>query len=267
MTPVVRVEGVSVTREARLVLEDISFEVAAGAFVGVIGPNGAGKTTLLRAILGLVPLAAGRIEVLGRPAAERASAGNGIGYVPQRHAFPPDFPASALDVVRLGRLHQREGRSEERSRAAEALARVGGAELATRPVGRLSGGEQRRVTLAQALCASSRLLILDEPTVGLDLPAEQEFYALVRSLQDELGLAVIAVSHDLLALAGEADHLVCINRRMHIHGQPEHVIHSHALREAYSCEFDFLAGEIAHHDASGARSEAKPSGDEDRSND
>ena len=249
--PVVRIESVSVAREGRPVLEDISFDVAAGAFVGVIGPNGAGKTTLLRAILGLAPLSGGRIEVLGRPAAERAGSGNGIGYVPQRHAFPPDFPANALDVVRLGRLHQREGRASERRAAEQALTRVGIAELAARPVGRLSGGEQRRVTLAQALCASSRLLILDEPTVGLDLPAEQEFYALVRRLQDELGLSVVAVSHDLLALAGEADHLVCINRRMHIHGQPEHVIHSHALREAYSCEFDFLAGEIAHHSHEG----------------
>jgi ABC-type Mn2+/Zn2+ transport system ATPase subunit len=245
---VVRIAGVSVTREGRTVLEDLSFDVAAGAFVGVIGPNGAGKTTLLRAILGLVPLSAGEIEVLGRPAAERARVGDGIGYVPQRHAFPADFPAHALDVVRLGRLHRREGRAQERRAAEQALARVGIAELAGRPVGRLSGGEQRRVTLAQALCASSKLLILDEPTVGLDLPAEQEFYALVRRLQDELGLAVVAVSHDLLALAGEADRLVCINRRMHIHGQPEDVIHSHALREAYSCEFDFLAGEIAHHE-------------------
>ncbi len=245
---VVRIAGVTVAREGRVVLEEIRFDVGAGAFVGVCGPNGAGKTTLLRAILGLVPLAAGRIDVLGRPAAERARSGNGIGYVPQRHAFPPDFPAYALDVVRLGRLHQREGRAREQRAAEEALARVGIAELAARPVGRLSGGEQRRVTLAQALCASSKLLILDEPTVGLDLPAEQEFYALVRSLRDELGLAVIAVSHDLLALAGAADHLVCINRRMHVHGQPEDVIHSHALREAYSCEFDFLAGEIAHHE-------------------
>jgi ABC-type Mn2+/Zn2+ transport system ATPase subunit len=244
---VVRIEHASALRDGRLVLEDVSFDVAHGAFVGVIGPNGAGKTTLLRAILGLVPLSAGRIEVLGRDPGRRGNGGSGIGYVPQRHVFPPDFPASALDVVRLGRLHLREGRAEERSRAEEALARVGIAELAARPVGRLSGGEQRRVTLAQALSASARLLILDEPTVGLDLPAEQEFYALVRRLQDELGLAVIAVSHDLLALAGEADRLVCINRRMHVHGQPDEVIHSHALREAYSCEFDFLAGEIAHH--------------------
>jgi ABC-type Mn2+/Zn2+ transport system ATPase subunit len=246
---VVHIADASVARDGRLVLEQIRFDVGAGAFVGICGPNGAGKTTLLRAILGLVPLAGGRIDVLGHPAAERARRGDGVGYVPQRHAFPPDFPASALDVVRLGRLHRREGRGEEKRAAEEALARVGIAPLAGRAVGQLSGGEQRRVTLAQALCASTRLLILDEPTVGLDLPAEQEFYALVRRLQDELGLAVIAVSHDLVALAGEADHLVCINRRMHVHGQPEDVIHSHALREAYACEFDFLAGELAHHEA------------------
>jgi ABC-type Mn2+/Zn2+ transport system ATPase subunit len=252
---VVRIDDAGVARDGRVVLENIRFDVAAGAFVGVCGPNGAGKTTLLRAILGLVPVTAGRIEVLGRPAAERARSGDGVGYVPQRHAFPPDFPAHALDVVRLGRLHRGEGRAAERRAAEEALARVGIAELAQRPVGRLSGGEQRRVTLAQALCASAKLLILDEPTVGLDLPAEQEFYALVRRLQSELGLAVIAVSHDLLALAGAADQLVCINRRMHVHGQPEDVIHSHALREAYSREFDFLRGEIAHHEAHAHREE------------
>ena len=126
---------------------------------------------------------------------------------------------------------------------------VGIANLAERPVGELSGGQQRRVMLAQALCASTRLLVLDEPTIGLDLPAEHEFYALLRNLQHELGLAVIAVSHDLVALAGECDELVCINRQMHIHGQPDDVIHSHAIQEAYSCEFNFLAGEIAHHES------------------
>jgi zinc transport system ATP-binding protein len=125
---------------------------------------------------------------------------------------------------------------------------VGIEALADRPVGELSGGEQRRVLLAQALCVGTRLLVLDEPTSGLDLPAEHEFYALLRRLQHELSISVVAVSHDLVALAGEADALVCINRRMHVHGNPEEVIHSHAIREAYSCEFDFLAGELAHHE-------------------
>jgi ABC-type Mn2+/Zn2+ transport system ATPase subunit len=247
---VVRCEHVSVAREGRLVLEDLSFTVCDEEFVGVVGPNGAGKTTLLRALLGLVPVASGRIEVLGRPpGAVRGE----IGYVPQRHAIAPGFPATARDVVALGRLGRAEGRSlaggwgrlrrADREAAEQALAQVDLLDRADRPVGRLSGGEQRRVLLAQALCASARLLVLDEPTIGLDLPAEQAFYALLRRLDR----TVIAVSHDLLALASAADELICINRTMHVHGNPDDVVHSHALREAYHCEFDFLAGEIAHH--------------------
>jgi len=242
----VRFQDVRVERAGVPVLEEISFTVAAGEFVGLVGPNGAGKTTLLKALLGLVPVAAGRIEVFGRP----PGASDGIGYVPQRHAIPPAFPASVADVVALSRregLARLAGRGA-RQAVARSLARVGIAHLADRPVGRLSGGEQRRVMLAQALCADARLLVLDEPTIGLDLPAEHDFYALLRSLQTELGLTVIAVSHDLVALAGQCDSLICINRRMHVHGRPAEVIHSHAIQEAYSCEFDFLAGEIARHE-------------------
>jgi ABC-type Mn2+/Zn2+ transport system ATPase subunit len=252
---VVTCEHVSVERHGRLVLEDITFTLAAGRFLGVVGPNGAGKTTLLRALLGLVPIAAGRIELLGRPAGASRDQARQIGYVPQRHAIEPRFPARVRDVVLMGRLAHfgpwRRPRGEDRRAVAEALARVGIADRAERPVGSLSGGEQRRVMLAQALAASGRLLVLDEPTIGLDLPAEQDFYALLRELQRELGLAVIAVSHDLLALAAAADELVCINRTMHVHGNPDEVVHSHALREAYSCEFNFLAGEIAHHEKVG----------------
>jgi ABC-type Mn2+/Zn2+ transport system ATPase subunit len=252
---VVRFEHVSVDRDGRRVLEDIDFSLRAGHFLGVIGPNGAGKTTLLRALLGLVPVAEGRIEVFGHPP---GAAPAEIGYVPQRHAIPPDFPATVRNVVAMGRTARRGGllhwgaSGREDDEAVErALARVEMSAYADRPVGRLSGGEQRRVVLAQALCASQRLLVLDEPTIGLDLPAEQGFYALLRALQGELGLSVIAVSHDLLALAAEADELACINRTMHVHGNPDDVVHSHALREAYSCEFNFLAGEIAHHERVG----------------
>ena len=248
MSAVVSLENVCVKRGADVVLEDIGFAVEPGEFVGICGPNGAGKTTLLKAILGLVPIDAGSITVLGVPAGENSR--RGIGYVPQRHAFPESFPATALDVVLLGRLASGfafRASAADRAAALEALARVGIAEHAHRPVGELSGGLQRRVTLAQAICASRSLLVLDEPTIGLDLPAEHEFYALLRTLQKDLGLAVLAVSHDLVALAGQADQLVCINKRMHVHGRPDEVVHSHALKAAYACEFDFLAGELEHH--------------------
>ncbi|MFB0977525.1 MAG: metal ABC transporter ATP-binding protein [Myxococcota bacterium] len=250
---VVQCQDICVERRGTRVLEDISFQVPASSFVGLVGPNGAGKTTLLKTMLGLIQPSSGTIHVLGHPPGRNGGAPSGVGYVPQRHAIAQYFPASVYDVVAMGRvrglqLFSRLSRTD-RDAIAKNLEVVGIADLASRPVGELSGGQQRRVMLAQALCASSRLLILDEPTIGLDLPAEHEFYALLRNLQAELSLAVIAVSHDLVALAGECDELICINRHMHIHGNPEDVIHSHAIQEAYSCEFNFLAGEIAHHES------------------
>ena len=245
-------DRVCIELDGRAVLEDISFRVTEGAFLGVIGPNGAGKTTLLRAMLGLVPVRSGSVEVLGlAPGGHRRDA-HLIGYVPQRQAIPRNFPASVADVVMMGRAcchgRMRITRAEDWRNVQRELDAIGIGALASRPIGRLSGGEIRRVLLAQALCPGTRLLILDEPTVGLDLPAELEFYGLLRRLQQERNITIVCVSHDLLALAGQASELICINRRMHVHGNPEEVVHSHALREAYSCEFDFLAGEIAHHE-------------------
>ena len=244
--PIVRVRDLDVLWDGRLVLEGVSFDVQAGWLVGLCGPNGAGKTTLLRVILGLLEPTRGCVEVLGKPATARREAG-GVGYVPQRHHIPATFPATVQDVVAMGALRPRRNRARPDSETVRsALAHVGMTELARRPVGRLSGGEQRRVALAQALAGGRRLLVLDEPTVGLDLPAQHDFYLLLRRLQEGLGLTVIAVAHDLLALAGVSDRLLCLNRRVHAHGNPQDVVHSHALREAYSCEFDFLAGEIDH---------------------
>jgi zinc transport system ATP-binding protein len=252
---VVRFDGVSVERNGREVLAGVTFGVRRAEFVGVVGPNGAGKTTLLKAMLGLVPISKGRIEVFGRGPGQGGRDEHPIGYVPQRHAIAPGFPATVGDIVMMGRVRAlgtfrfpgaADWREVDRS-----LDLVGMRKLARRPIGELSGGEQRRVMLAQALCASTKLLVLDEPTIGLDLPAEHEFYALLRQLQAELALTVVAVSHDLVALAGEVDELICINRRIHVHGNPDEVVHSHAIREAYSCEFDFLAGELAHHGHTG----------------
>jgi zinc transport system ATP-binding protein len=230
---VVECDGVGIERHGVTVLENITFNVPRGTLNGLVGPNGAGKTTLLKAMLGLVPITSGRLEVFGRSADSADRKDRAVGYVPQRIDISVRFPASVADVVLMGRYKE-----------------IG---TARRSVGRLSGGEQRRVLLAQALTASTRLLILDEPTIGLDLPAEQEFYGLLRRLQKELALTIVVVSHDLVALAGEADQLMCINRRMHVHGNPDDVVHSHAIREAYSCEFDFIAGELAHHEHEGAK--------------
>jgi zinc transport system ATP-binding protein len=263
-TPVIEIDNVSVDRGGVRVLEGITFTIRQGEFVGLVGPNGAGKTTLLKAILGLVPIAEGRIMLFGHPLGPHTSDRRSIGYVPQRAAVRPRFPATVEDVVMMGRYAEigllRLPSASDRREVARSLEWVGISGRARRPVGELSGGEQRRVLLAQALTASTKLLLLDEPTMGLDLPAEQEFYALLRRLQAELDLTVLIVSHDLVALAGEADQLMCINRRLHVHGNPEDVIHSHAIREAYSCEFDFIAGELEHHGKHG-HPHAHPHGD------
>jgi zinc transport system ATP-binding protein len=202
-----------------------------------------------------VPVTSGTVRVLDRVPGRHGADAHAIGYVPQRETIARNFPASVSDVVMMGRVcctgRMRMATKDDWRRVKAELDDIGIGHLCDRPIGRLSGGEARRVLLAQALCAGTRLLVLDEPTVGLDLPAEQEFYSLLQRLQHERGITVVCVSHDLLALAGQASELICINRRMHVHGNPEEVVHSHALREAYSCEFDFLAGEIAHHDQHG----------------
>jgi zinc transport system ATP-binding protein len=251
---VVRFDDVWVERDGRQVLEGVTFAMDAAEFVGIVGPNGAGKTTLLKAMLGLIPVSRGRIQVFGQPPGQGIRE-YPIGYVPQRHVIAPHFPATVGDVVMMGRISSlgpfRFPGARDWGEVQRSLELVGMGRLGGRAIGELSGGEQRRAMLAQALCASTKLLVLDEPTIGLDLPAEHEFYALLRRLQSELALAVIAVSHDLVALAGEVDELICINRRIHVHGNPDEVVHSHAIREAYSCEFDFLAGELAHHGHAG----------------
>ncbi len=244
----VEVIDLAVDLDGRRVLWDISFTVREGHFLGIIGPNGAGKTTLLRAILGLVPAAAGSIRVFGAPPERLGARAHLIGYVPQRVGFDSRFPLSVRDVVMMGRTAAigmfRFPQRSDWKRVDEVIERVGLAGIGKRSIGALSGGQQQRVLLARALCGGTRMVILDEPTTGLDLPSQEEFYALLMKLRAELELTVIAVSHDLVALANYADELACINGTMHVHGRPRAVLESHQLQEAYRCEFDFLSHDV-----------------------
>ena len=246
--PIVAAHDLAVDLDGHPVLWDITFSIAPGTFLGIIGPNGAGKTTLLRVLLGLVAPSHGTVRVLGRSPAELGRGAHQIGYVPQRLDFDPRFPVSVQDVVMMGRACClglfRFPRREDWRKVQDCIRQVGLAGYAARRIGDLSGGEQQRVFLARALCSETRLLLLDEATTGLDLPAQHELYALLQRLRRELDLTVIAVSHDLLELGAHADELICINGTTHIHGNPQTVLHSHQLREAYRCEFDFLSDEV-----------------------
>lgn len=191
------------------VVEALSFRVNPGDYLCVFGENGAGKSTLMRTLLHLQPLLSGEI-VLGD-----GLRANEIGYLPQQTPVQRDFPASVREIVQSGCLNgcglrPFYNRAEKR-RAAESMERLGIAPLAGRCYRELSGGQQQRVLLARALCAAKRLLLLDEPTAGLDPLASQEMYALVRGLNRE-GMAVIMVSHDLDASLADASHVLHLSR-------------------------------------------------------
>jgi len=243
----VDVSNLAVEIDGHPALWDISFSVPAGSFLGIIGPNGAGKTTLLRVLLGLITPTRGSVRVLHRSPAELGHGAHQIGYVPQRLDFDPRFPVSVRDVVMMGRVCClglfRFLRRDDWRKVDQSIERVGLSGLEHRRLGELSGGEQQRAFVARALCAETKLLLLDEATTGLDLPAQHDLYSLLQRLRRELGLTVIAVSHDLLALGIHADKLICINGTTHIHGNPQVVLQSDQLREAYRCEFDFLSHE------------------------
>lgn len=227
-------EGLGVAFGDRAALSDVSFTVPRGAFAALIGPNGAGKSTLLRVLLGLQRPSAGTVEVFGQ------APGRGreiIGYVPQRVVIPRGFPISVFDVVLMGRYGPlgpgRRPRAEDRARAREALEQVQMADAAGRRFQDLSGGQQQRVLIARALACSPRLLLLDEPTAGLDSGARARFYALVCDLQHARGLTLLCATHDLDVVGDHADALILLDGTVQIQGAPDQVLSSRAVHRAY----------------------------------
>lgn len=236
--PAVQVEDLTVRLGGTLVLDRVSFTVQAGSFAAIIGPNGAGKTTLLRILLGLVTPCRGSVQLFGKMPRRSRNRQHGIGYLPQRKEFDRRFPVSAHDVAMMGRTAciglLRFATSDDRRAAAETLKRIGfKEELIDRPIGELSGGQQQLAFLARALCSHTRLLLLDEPTTGLDPAAQERFYEVVQMLKHDLGLTILVISHDLNAVSRFADHFICLNRTVLVQGKPSEVLASPRLQEAY----------------------------------
>jgi len=228
-------------RSGAPVLQDISFQVREGDFVGLVGPNGGGKTTLLKLVLGVLRPLLGEVLVLGRPAAALGRERHLLGYVPQDTGVREQFPASVLDVALMGTygslgLFQRPG-AKERDAAREAIRQVGLDGLDEYPAGILSGGQQQRLSIARALVSQPRLLLLDEPTSGLDTGGQAQLFALLERLRKHYSLTVVMVSHDVTALAHYADQLACLNRSLHWHDRSE-LISEAVLSKVYGCELD-----------------------------
>ncbi|AVT37000.1 anchored repeat-type ABC transporter ATP-binding subunit [Plantactinospora sp. BB1] len=215
------IENLDVDLGGRPVLRDVRLHLEPGELVGLLGPNGAGKTTLLRTVLALVRARAGRVLVEGKPSRPGRA---GIGYVPQRHEFTWDFPISVEQAVLTGRtgrigLLRRPGVADWRA-VGEALDRVQLTGLRGRPVGELSGGQRQRVLVARALALAPRILLLDEPFTGLDMPTQELLGDLFASLAAE-GRAVLMTTHDLVAAMESCTRLVLLNRTVVADGRPD----------------------------------------------
>ncbi|MGW4344137.1 metal ABC transporter ATP-binding protein [Streptomyces sp. NPDC004690] len=239
--PVIRAEKAALAYGARTVWQDLELEVRAGEFLAVLGPNGSGKTSFMKALLGRVPLSSGRLSVLGRPPGR---AGRRLGYVPQQSTLAGQAALRARDLVRLGIDGHRFGlglpnRSAGR-RVDEILAAVGAAEYADVPLDLLSGGEQQRVRVGQALAADPRLLLCDEPLLSLDLRHQRAVTELVDARRRSHGTAVVFVTHEINPVLGMADRVLYLARGRHRAGTPDEVLTSQSLSELYGTQVDVL---------------------------
>ena len=239
--PAIELRDAAVALGGRTIWRDATLTIEPGEFAAVLGPNGAGKSTLLHLLLGQLPLAAGSVLVLG--GAPRAAAGS-IGYLPQRHSFDATTRIRGIDLVRLGLDGARWGLPlpwrGERRRVDEALARIHASEYARRPIGECSGGEQQRLLIAAALVARPRILLLDEPLDGLDLPNQSAISALLNEICREDAITVLLVAHDVNPLLAHLDRVVYVAGGSILSGSPEQVIASDTLSELYQSPVEVL---------------------------
>lgn len=240
--PVLRLSGAALAFGERTLWSGLDLTVRRGEFITVLGSNGSGKSTLLKAALGLQRLSAGSIEVLGRPVAR---GDRRIGYVPQQRLIPPGTPMRGRDLVALGvdghRLGLRVfGRKGVHKKVAAAIDSVQAAEFAGRPVGVLSGGEQQRLRVAQALVSDPKMLLCDEPLISLDLQHQRAVSRLVDQRRRQHGSPVLFVTHDINPVLSFTDRVLYFAAGSHRLGSPEEVLRSDVLSELYQTPVDVV---------------------------
>jgi len=218
---ILELDGVSFSYDRRPALKNATFSLMKGDFLGVIGPNGAGKTTLVKLVLGLLKPDSGTIKLFGEDIS-RFHEWTRIGYVPQKATnFDQNFPATVFEVASMGRFKKAgmmRRLSAEDDRAIEkALEVVGMLDLRDRRIGGLSGGQQQRVFIARALAGEPELLILDEPTVGVDAEAQHNFYSLLKKLRKEYSISIVLISHDVGMVTKYVNKLACTNITLDFH--------------------------------------------------
>jgi len=246
MSVVVEMRDVWFSYDGPPVLEGVNLAVEEGDFLGIIGPNGGGKTTLLKLIVGLLRPDRGTIKVFGVEPWKLGEKRNLIGYVPQRSEAERFFPITVYEVAALGRLHRRRWlrrlTDEDREEIRLALERMGMLEHRDKLFGELSGGQQQRALLARALAQNPKLLVLDEPTSGIDQPSQEGFFSLLSKLHRS-GMTVIMVSHDVGVITRWVTKIACLSRRLYMHGCPADVMRSERMNELYGMDVLLLTHE------------------------
>ena len=233
---IIEVADVSFSYGNEEVLSGISLDVHQGDYLGLVGPNGAGKTTLLKIMLGILRPTKGEVKIFGTELKKFKHLSD-IGYVPQKAInFDPNFPATVKEIVLMGRYGKKglfhHTDSEDNEMTKKALREVGMLEFENRLIGNLSGGQQQRVFIARALAGEPKIIFLDEPTSGIDAKTQDEFYALMKKLNQELGLTLVLVSHDIEKIMGEVMHVACVDRTLVCHETPEEYLkdgHAHTI--------------------------------------
>ena len=238
--PIVELQGVSCGYEKQQVLSDVSLRIMTGDFVGLLGPSGSGKTTLLRTVLGAVDVYQGRVLVEGISIDQRRPR---AGYVPQLETIDWNFPVTVQEAVMMGRTMDAAFfpwyRRQDRILAEQMMERLGILELARRHIRELSGGQQQRVFLARALVSSPRLLLLDEPTSGVDIKTRDDVMHLLHELNHQ-GVTIIMTTHEINAVAAHLPWIVCLNGRVLAEGPPAHVITSETLKLTYGADMPVI---------------------------
>jgi len=232
--PVVNLEHAHIRLGGRTILNDVTLAIDEGEFIVILGPNGAGKSTLLKTLLGLIKPDAGIVQVLGRPPRR----GNkDIGYTPQHRTLEADLALRARDVVGFGLDGNRWGIGlpdpRRKARIDEVLREVDAIDFANAPVGQLSGGEQQRLLIAQALLTNPRLLLLDEPLANLDISREGEIVSLIARVCRQRNIAVMLVTHDINPLLPVVDRVLYMAKGQSAIGRPDEVITSQTLSQLY----------------------------------
>jgi len=243
-TPAIHINNLTVSYNRTPALTDVCFDVADGEFLGIIGPNGGGKSTLLKAILGLIPVETGTVQIYGEDVKSRQTT---IGYVPQFAALDRRFPITVLEVVLTGTLKNgltpfHRYTVEDRDLARKTLSEVGIEALSGRQISELSGGEFQRMLIARALAVRPKLLLLDEPTASVDAASREQIYALLANLNQHM--TIVLVTHDLLAVSSQIQRLACLNGRLVYHGEPE--LTQDVVNHLYGCPVDLIAHGVPH---------------------